>query len=137
MDTRLRDMENKGMTGHGQNDFTEVKLCLTNLVVLHKVRALMDKGRAMAFISLDMCKPYDTVPHDIFVSLNLVSKLHVSKRHEFDNRILSGYGVNWIVMLKELQSTAQSPSRDRWCSSGVGIRTIGISHLFQQCVQWD
>lgn len=69
MDTRLRHMENKGVTGHGQNGFTEVKSRLTNLVVLYnRVRALMDKGRAMVFIYLDLHKAYDTVPHDMLLS---------------------------------------------------------------------
>ncbi|TRZ27027.1 hypothetical protein HGM15179_000072 [Zosterops borbonicus] len=59
----------KGVTGHSQNGLTKVKSRLTNLVVLYnRVRALMDKGRAMAFIYLDLHKAYDTVPHDMLVS---------------------------------------------------------------------
>lgn len=69
MDTRLRHMENKGVTGHSQNGFTKGKSCLTNLVVLYnRVRVLMDKGRATALIYLALCKAYDTVPHDTLVS---------------------------------------------------------------------
>lgn len=116
MDTRLRHMENKGVTGPSQNGFTKGKSCLTNSVVLYnRVTALMEKGRATNFIYLDLCKAYDTVLRDI-----LVSKL---KSHEFDNATLSGYGVSWIVALKELRSTARCPSGDqlKWCSSGGDI----------------
>ncbi|GAB0193554.1 mitochondrial enolase superfamily member 1 [Grus japonensis] len=69
LETMLRHMENKDMIGDSQHGFTEDKLYLTNLVAFYNgVTVLADKGTATDVICLELCKAFDTIPHNIFAS---------------------------------------------------------------------
>lgn len=62
LETLMRHIENREMTGDNQHGFAKGKSCLTNLVAFcGSVTEVVGEGRATDVICLDLCRAFGIV----------------------------------------------------------------------------
>ncbi|KAJ7426622.1 hypothetical protein WISP_14201 [Willisornis vidua] len=87
-------MENKEVICDSQHGFTKGKQCLANLVAFYnRASAMVNKGKAITVICLDLCKEFDTVPQGIFVNC---------EDTDLTDGAISGLRIGWMVELKRV-----------------------------------
>jgi len=129
---KLRHMEVRDLIRGSQHGFTKGRSCLTSLVACFGgVTTSVDKGRAIDATYLDLCKAFDTVPHNI-----LLSKL---EKHGFDGWTISWMSI-WLddhIQRVVVSGSVQMEVSDKWCPSGIPVGTSAVSYLHQRQRQWD
>jgi len=110
LETMLRHMGNKEMTGDSQHGFTKGKSCLTGMVaVYNRVIALVDKGRAL------MSSTGTSAKH---LTLSPMTSLSLIWRHGFD-RWTTWWIRNWVDGHTQGVAVHSLMSRWRPMTSGV------------------
>ncbi|KAK4826109.1 hypothetical protein QYF61_005247 [Mycteria americana] len=68
LETISKYLKNRKVSGSSQHGFTKGKSCLTNLITFYnEVTGLVDQGRAVDVVYLDLSNGFDTFSHNILI----------------------------------------------------------------------